>query len=354
MNGTSMASPSCAGAICLLLSGIVQENSYYSPYLVRKALMNTAHFIAGVEIPAQGAGLIQVDKAFDYLTTYQGTRERNVRFQLQCGSSSSKGIYIRTKTSSKKHIFKVSVEPRFLNEDEVPAEEKIDFNMKLALTCPLECVQYPKHLDLSNVARTFGIDIDTSALPDGLHSTFVSAYDTACINKGPVFQIPVTIIQPSEVPEQKCILKYSNISFKPNTIKRHYFVVPSAATWAVLKLISNEDSGRFVIHTMQLLPRQHCKSLETVKIVAVTSKTDTYVSFQVKGDIVLEVVIAKYWANTGEASLDYNIAFYGVKPNQPLINMHSGDGIHTVEVKTLQGEEISPSISLKNSVQILK
>ncbi|KAH1023665.1 hypothetical protein HUJ04_012827 [Dendroctonus ponderosae] len=354
MNGTSMASPSCAGAICLLLSGIIQENCYYSPYLVRRALMNTANFIAGVEIPAQGAGLIQVDKAFDYLIAYQSIRERNVRFQLQCGSSSTKGIYLRTKTNSKKHIFKVSVEPRFLNEDEVSAEEKINFNMKLALTCPLECVQYPKHLDLSNVARTFGIDIDTSALPEGLHSTFVSAYDTACVSKGPVFQIPVTIIQPSEVPDQKFILKYSSIPFKPNTIKRHYFVVPSAATWAVLKLTSNEDSGRFVIHTMQSLPRQHCKSLETVKIVAVTSKTDTYVSFQVKGDIVLEVVIAKYWANTGEATLEYSIAFYGVKPNQPLINMHSADGIHTVEVKTLQGEEISPTISLKNSVQILK
>ncbi|XP_066157913.1 tripeptidyl-peptidase 2 isoform X2 [Euwallacea fornicatus] len=354
MNGTSMASPNCAGAICLLLSGAVHQKIPYSPYLIRKSLENTASFIEGIEILAQGAGLIQVDKAFDYLVTYYNIPERNVRFQLQCGSSNSKGIYLRTKMNTDKHTFKVSVDPRFLNEDDVPAEAKIQFNMKLVLTCSSDYVEFPKHLDLSNVARMFAIHIDTSATPEGLHTTFVNAYDSSCIAKGPVFKIPITVIQPKEVSHSKFTIKYTGIPFKPNTIKRHYYVVPSSATWALLKLNSNEDNGRFVIHTMQCLPRQHCKALETLKNVPVNSKTETCISFEVKEDIVLEVVIAKYWANTGDATLDYSIGFYGVKPNQPFINMHAADGIHTVEVKTLQGEEISAAISLKNSVQILK
>lgn len=354
MNGTSMASPNCAGAICLLLSGVIQQNLAYSPYLVRKALENTANFIEGVEILAQGAGLIQVDKAFDYLVAYHNVPERDVRFVLQCGSSNSKGIYLRSKLNTDKHTFKVSVEPHFLNEDEVLPEKKIQFNMKLVLTCSSDFVQFPKHLDLSNMMRTFSVDIDTSAVPEGLHTTFVNAYDTTCIAKGPVFKIPITVIQPKEIVQPKFNVGFSNISFKPNTIKRHYFVVPRSATWAVLKLTSNEDSGRFMIHTMQCLPRQHCKALEAVKTVGVTSKTETCFNFEVKEDMVLELVIAKYWANLGEVTLDYNIAFYGVKPDRPAINMHSADGIQSVEVKTLQGEEISPSITLKNSVQILK
>lgn len=354
MNGTSMAAPNCAGAIGILLSGLIQQGLPYSPYLVRKALENTASFIDGIEIPAQGAGLMQVEKAFDFLVSYHDIQERDVRFQLQCGSCNSKGIYLRTKTNTSKHTFKVSVDPHFLNEDEVLPETKINFNMKLVLTCSSSFVEFPKHLDLSNFTRMFAVNIDTSSLEEGLYCNFINAYDVNCIAKGPVFKIPITVIQPREITEPKFTVKYNSVPFKSNTIKRHYYVVPNMATWAVLKLTSNEDSGRFVIHTIQSLPRQHCKALETNKTIAVTSKTDSYISFQVKGDSVLELVIAKYWANIGEAALDYSISFYGVKPNQPSINMHAAVGIHAIEVQTLQGEEISPSITLKNSVQILK
>ncbi|KAL1492743.1 hypothetical protein ABEB36_010950 [Hypothenemus hampei] len=353
MNGTSMASPNCAGAIGLLLSGLIEEKLSYSPYLIRKALENTSHFIEGVEIVAQGSGLIQVDKAFDYLIKYYDLPEMDVRFQLQCGSSNSKGIYLRNKTYTNKHTFKVSVEPHFFNEDQVSPEKKINFNMKLVLTCSSDFVECPKHLDLSNVARMFAININTESLTEGLYTTFVHAYDTNCVAKGPVFKIPITVIQPKEL-DQKFSIRYGGVSFKPNTVKRHYYTVPDSATWAVLKLTSNEDNGRFVIHTMQSLPRQHCKALETIKNVSVSSKSETIVSFDVKGNVILEVVVAKYWANTGDITLDYQIDFYGVKPNQPFINMHAADGIHAVEVQTLQGEEISPAVQLKNSVQILK
>ncbi|KAJ8930438.1 hypothetical protein NQ314_016765 [Rhamnusium bicolor] len=354
MNGTSMASPHAAGVVCLLLSGVIQQKLPYSPYIVRRALENTANFIEGVEIPAQGSGLIQMEKAFDYLVNYHAEQERDVRFQIQCGSANSKGIYLRSRLHTSLHTFKVSIEPHFLDSDNVEAEKKINFNMKFVLTCSASYVNCPTHLDLSNVTRMFAIKIDTSFLTEGLYSTFINAYDVSCIEKGPVFKIPITLIQPKEVNEAKHVVSYNKINFKPNTIKRHYYVVPNMATWAVLKLTSDEDSGRYVVHSLQAIPRQHCKILETNKTVAVTSKADSYLCFPVKGDLILEVVIAKYWANLGEANLDYSISFQGIKPNQPTITMHAADGIHTVEVKTLQGEEISPTINLKNSVQILK
>lgn len=354
MNGTSMASPHAAGVVCLLLSGMIQQDLPYSPYIVRRALENTAHFIDGVEVPAQGSGLIQVEKAFDYLVNYSEVQERDVRFQIQCGSSNSKGIYLRSKLNTNLHTFKVSVEPHFLDSDNVDAERKIKFNMKLVLTCNADYVNCPSHLDLSHVSRMFAVKIDTSYLSEGLHSTFINAYDVSCVEKGPVFKVPITVIQPKEIVEAKFQVSYNKVSFKPNTIKRHYYVVPNMATWAVLKLASDEDSGRFVIHTLQVIPRQHCKALETNKTVAVTSKLDSFLCFPVKGDLVLEVVIAKYWANLGEANLDYSISFHGVKPNQPAVTMHAAEGIYTVKVKTLQGEEIAPSINLKNSIQILK
>ncbi|VEN54465.1 unnamed protein product [Callosobruchus maculatus] len=354
MNGTSMASPHAAGVVSILISGLLQQNLPYSPYNIRRALENTATFIDDVEIPAQGSGLIQVEKAFEHLTSYNDEPEVNIRFQVQCGSSNSKGIYMRSKVHNPVQTFKISVEPHFLDTENVDPDRKIYYNQKFVLTCNASYVSCPTHLDLSNVARMFAVTIDTSSLREGLYSTFINAYDVKCVDKGPVFKIPITVIQPKEVTEPKYVVSYSKVNFKPNTIKRHYYTVPHMATWAVLKLTSDEDSGRFVIHTLQAIPRQHCEALEMNKSVPVTSKADAFVYFPVKGDLVLELVIAKYWANLGEANLDYTLSFHGVKPNEPIITMHAADGIHTVEVKTLQGEDISPSVNLKTSVQILK
>lgn len=354
MNGTSMASPHAAGVVCLLISGLIQQRLTFSPYIIRRALENTAKFLDGVEVPAQGSGLIQIEKAFDYLLNYHNEPDTNVRFQIQCGSHNSKGIYIRSKKYTSSQSFKISIEPHFLKDDEVSAFEKIYYNQKFVLTCDATYVNFPLHLDLSNVARMFAIKIDTSGLPSGLHSTFLNGYDVKCVEKGPVFKIPITIVQPLELEEPRYQISYKKVNFKANTIKRHYYTVPTMATWAILKLISDEDTGRFVIHGLQMLPRQFCKALEVNKTVAVTTKTEVVISFPVKGDLVLELVIAKYWANIGDSNLDYSISFFGIKPNQPSITMHEADGIHCVEVKTLQGEDISPTINLKNAVQILK
>jgi tripeptidyl-peptidase-2 len=77
--------------------------------------------------------------------------------------------------------------------------------------------------------------------------------------------------------------------------------------------------------------------------------------FFVQGGLVLEVVVAKYWADHGEVTLDYSIAFHGVKPESPSVTMHGADGILSLELRSgLRSEEISPAVTLKNSVQVLR
>jgi len=70
---------------------------------------------------------------------------------------------------------------------------------------------------------------------------------------------------------------------------------------------------------------------------------------------VLEVVVAKYWANLGEMTLDYSVEFHGVKPERSVITMHGADGILSLELRSgLRREKISPAITLKNTVQVLR
>jgi tripeptidyl-peptidase-2 len=356
MNGTSMASPHVAGAVSIILSGLMRLDCPYSPFSVKRAIENTAFILPDVEVFAQGSGLLQVDKCFDFLVQHKEVPERDIRFHVSCGSSNSKGIYLRSKPTNTCSSYNISVEPHFLDSDNVAADVKINFNMKLALVCNASYVSCPTHLDLSNASRVFAIKVDPTALSVGVHSTFISAFDVQSVAKGPVFKIPITVIQPYEIASSKHAVSFTSVLFKPNSIKRHFLVVPHFATWAVLRMSSTDPKGvgRFVVHTMHLLPKQSCKTLESNKAVTVTSNVDSIISFQVRSNVVLEVAIAKYWANLGDLNLDYSISFHGIKPNQESIMMHAADGIHSLEVTSLQGEEILPSITLKNSVQILK
>lgn len=358
MNGTSMASPHVAGAVGVLISGLKQRDVPYSPYNLKRALENSATKLPDVESYAQGHGLLQVEKSFDHLVTYCSCQERNVRFHVSCGPNNTKGVYLRNKLRLENVETTINVEPffKYVKNATDNVNCKINFNMRLSLICNATFVSYPAHLDLSNMSRSFIIRIDTKGLPTGVHSTSIDAYDVACVEKGPVFRVPITIIQPQEVTAPSYAVTFDNVKFLPNAIKRHFLVVPDLATWAVIKLRSKDPQvgGHFVVHCMQILPKQSCKTSEINKHITVSSNNDCVHSFPVKGGLVLEVVVAKYWADISEITVDYGISFFGIKPSQPNITMLAADGIYSLEVTSLQGEEILPCITFKNSVQILK
>ena len=67
MNGTSMSSPNATGCIALLISAAKSEGMKISPARIKQALRNTASFIEGFSCLQQGCGMIQVQKAWDYL-----------------------------------------------------------------------------------------------------------------------------------------------------------------------------------------------------------------------------------------------------------------------------------------------
>lgn len=74
-----------------------------------------------------------------------------------------------------------------------------------------------------------------------------------------------------------------------------------------------------------------------------------------KGGVILEVVVAKYWANLGNIKVDYTIGFHGCRPGNSAVTMIHADGVHDIEIFSgLQKEEVSPNIQLKNIVSALR
>ena len=75
--------------------------------------------------------------------------------------------------------------------------EKISFNMRLAMVPSDPWIQVGKFIDVCYGARTFIVKVDPSGLSPGVYRGRVRAYDTvAGADKGSIFEIPVTVVQP--------------------------------------------------------------------------------------------------------------------------------------------------------------
>ena len=96
MEGTSMASPNCCGSIALLLSALKAQGKQYSPIRIKRALQNTARPVRGNDPFAYGAGLIQIEKAYDRLMEHIDLRDEDVLLTATLPQlRKAKGIYLR-------------------------------------------------------------------------------------------------------------------------------------------------------------------------------------------------------------------------------------------------------------------
>ena len=79
LQGTSMASPQAAGASALLLSAAKQKGIALTPAKLRTALTSTADHIKGVQAYEEGAGLIDIEDAWDSIRDGATAHEYTVK-----------------------------------------------------------------------------------------------------------------------------------------------------------------------------------------------------------------------------------------------------------------------------------
>lgn len=230
----------------------------------------------------------------------------------------------------------------------------------MALVPSHSWIQCGKFIDLCYSARSFIVKVDPTNLQPGVYRGSVKAYDTSSTaEKGTVFEVPITVVQPHEVDisRYEYVPPNDTVHCKPNTIIRDFVLIPPNATYGVLEMISADSKdkvgGKFLVHTMQIIEHRYCKHMETAKILPVNGEVATYHPFKCVGGNIVEICIAKYWSNFGDVPLQYRVKFHGFKSNNAHL-MHSSNGIHRIDVTSLLTEECQPSISLKHSVMVLK
>ena len=133
------------------------------------------------------------------------SQSTNLRLGITCGNG-SRGIYLREPHQLEKPSeFSITVDPKFMDERtglflfNIPvmvffyirymleditidwmsgflfsdSQVKIDFSVRFALACDEPWVEYPSHLELMNVARTFTVKVDPRGLQHGAYYTEV-------------------------------------------------------------------------------------------------------------------------------------------------------------------------------------
>lgn len=362
MNGTSMASPSACGGTALLISAMKAEGIPVSPYSVRKALENTAVPIG--DLPedklSTGQGLMQVDKAFEYIQKCQNFP--CVQYQINIQQSgktrpSSRGIYLREPSACRQTTeWVVQVNPKF-HEDASNFEEKIPFEECIELySTEKAVVKTPDYLLLTHNGRSFNLVVDPSNLCDGLHYYEVYGIDCKAPWRGPIFRIPITITKAKATTNQPLQVSFSNMLFQPGHIERRYIEVPHGASWADVTMKSSgfDTPRKFYIDAVQMCPLQ--RPLKWEKVATFASSGAKSFAFRVISGQTLEIVISQFWSSGigshESASVNFEVVFHGIKVNQEELLLDGSEAPVRIDAETLLvSEELAP-VAILNKIRV--
>ncbi|XP_045597102.1 tripeptidyl-peptidase 2 isoform X2 [Procambarus clarkii] len=356
MNGTSMASPHTAGCVGLIISALKLKSIPYSPYSVRRSIQNTAHNL-DVDVFAQGHGLIQVDRAVDHLLEHSNGVEDKVRFTVECGNDRRKGIHIRNWKADKPIDMAVMVEPVMLNDMQADPNEKLAFCMELVMTCDAPWVKAPSCLQMSYTVRSFQLSIDPRGLERGrVYFTSVKAYNSSNVEKGVMFEVPITIVVPTVDFLHGYLYNCPAEVFRAGFVRRHFLYVPIESTWATvtLKASHSDKCQRFTLHAVQLKPKCSVKTLEYYKVINLGCNEVSTQIFGVRGGFTMELCLARWWSSLVDGQVEVSVEFHSLRPSHEEVTLFCSDGVQRVDVRAgLRPEEMSPQATLKHHTQVL-
>ncbi|KAL3696139.1 hypothetical protein R1sor_010215 [Riccia sorocarpa] len=357
MNGTSMASPCACGSVALVLSALKAEEQAISPHIVRKALENTALKVSDsqVEPLTTGRGLIQVDKAYEYLQKCKDRPSVLYKVHLtRLGTTGPnlRGVYLREfQDLLQASEWTISVKPQF-HEDADNLKVVAPFEERLQLeSTDASWLKCPEYLLLTNNGRTFNIVVDPTNLGEGVHYGEVRGTDLEASWRGPSFRIPVTVIKPIQVSASSPKVTFSDLSFVPGFTDRRFILVPEGATWAEVTIRCHgfDTPRRFIVSAVQLLPKKRPSVWDTYATFSSPSSKDF--AFAVEGGVTMELTLALFWSSGNgshvPALAEIEVEFHGLLSDERELSVNGGEIVTRVDIKApLAAEKLAPSATL--------
>lgn len=363
MNGTSMSSPNACGNIALLLSAAKQtklpcpslldngnlpvRSERVSSQRVRLAVENSSKILPNVDILGQNHGLVQTERAWEHLLTNKADPLIDIPLSVSVLSPRfSKGIYLKQPAEVNKiSTHRVFVEPVFHEDSEV--DLKICYEMKTSLLASVDWVKCPDFVHLLKGGKVFNVTVDPRVLDEGVHVGFIRGFDDANREKGPVFEVCVTVVRPFIVPNGTTKKELKPLELKPNERFRKFLVPPPGCTLVEAIITDKRDSEKsetadtdtssrlIVMHALQIFNQIPYRDNEKESYLQLTPGSTHTVSWKVTPGATMELVIARYWSTLGAESGDcvpcsVVLSFSGVLANPSEVFIKSGQKISSL------------------------
>jgi subtilisin family serine protease len=320
-NGTSMAAPEVSGAAALLLSAARREGVPASPARVIRAVRSSARPVEGLLPVEQGAGLVQVDRAWEALRRMKAApEERPLVARVVNPTGAGGGVYERGASGEPfERRVRVSVDwPR-----EAANDARASFERRLALASDQAWVQVPPRFAVNASGGSFTVLVDPRALPPGVHVATVSATDPTRAGDGPELVVPVTVLVP-EVASDAGLWRGA-VGLAAGERASRLLRVPFGATQARLRVSSRGERRTGVSAALASLDGWRTQDDRTAAARWDLAPGDEQeVRVPVVAGTTVEAVVFAQWNAEAPATLEVEVAFEG--PTTPDVSVEGGPG----------------------------
>lgn len=346
MNGTSMSAPSTAGGLALLVSGLKSEGLDVDPQAIKRAIMRTARELPTTSVFGQGAGMLQIDAAWDWLVANADAPDARMRYEVSVDGG--RGILLREPHEvDGPHVTRVSINPIFHRDE--PHDRRVAFAMDLEMETDASWIDTAATTHLVHQSRGFEVRVDPTRLEPGVHTTTIDVYDANGRDRGPVVQVPVTVIRGERIESESGTDPQleRRLTFDPGTISRTFVEVPADARWADLELVradGADESRRYWIQTVQLLEDRAYVDTHLDTRATIAADGRWLGSIPVVPGGTMEVAIAHFWSSMGDSELDMTLTFRGLGPDGDMVALDGSRRLTPVDVHARLGEHpMAPS-----------
>lgn len=361
MNGTSMAAPSAAGVAALVLSAARQQGLDASPPRLRAALMLGAHPLPGEEPPTRGTGLIHAPGAWARLQALQGLPVfagfHDLEVDQGTFTSRGRGLLLREALAESRRRVAVKVTPAW--PEAVPAAARVAFEADLRLRPSVPWISAPDYLHLSNGPRTFSLIVDAPPVPAGalgsLHVAAVDAFLAARPELGPVFSVPVTIIQPAPAAAFRDRRLDTVVTLRPSETKRLFVAAPAGASRLRVTVRHRSPDAlprRFVVQAIGFAAQTHTAAMEADHNLTLDPGAERTFDLRVKPDVVVEVATTLLFSAVGESALDLRLEWLGLGLGTDPLVLPAGTTWAGLDLVPLADREVKVEARLERAVHV--
>lgn len=362
-NGTSMASPSAAGAAAVLLSAARQEGLQADPARLRAAFMHGARAVPGETSATQGAGLVNLEGAWDSLRAMQEEPAFGAFYDLEVSNGTfaaeGRGFYLREPQPEERLRVVVNVQPQWI--EAVSAAAEADFEVALRLRSTADWITAPEYFHLANGENYFIAHVTTPSAPaDRMGAYFFGEVEALIVGHeelGPVFTVPFTVARGYEGADLVEQPLERTVHLSPAQTERWLLDVPAGADHLKVKVrheAADPIARRFVLHPVTLAEEVPMSESGDPEYMRLEEGEERTFLFPTIGNQVMELALYQFWSSVGPADLAVSLQWTGLGlPPQPIDFLpNQGWGVLPLQALTDQKVAVEGTIDQAHYVYL--